>query len=253
MRPNKYDKKEYLRVISYVNHLLNLSERTRKNAILLGKPKQLLAFSPTQPMAKLTIHNLTLEIIYDSVRSGWINYAVYFKWNGFPVINQNILRAGRTRLGKADALWANDDHETLISTIEEVLEKREPAYWQSLEPDLSIGFYPGWVFPFTQTYERVPADISNREYYELLRKGEFVEAEHQMKRMDHSIDKETIQVIAKVDTNNFTPGDEPGYGSEGISLHMVVQDWQLYDFLKELKQEYDEFFLKHQDELTGEE
>lgn len=206
-------------------------------------------------MAQLTAYALTLEISFDSVKNGWIQYAVYFKWNGIPVINESILRAGPEYLGKADALWANDDGDSLIGTIEEVLEKREPVYWEPTEPDVTIAFFPGWEFPFMKSHLREPVDMSNREFFELIKKGEFNAAEHHMKYLDHSMPKEYIQIIAKVDTLNFTPTDEATdeeatYGPEGISLQMVVEDRELYDFLQELKQEYQAFLAKHKDEIN---
>ncbi len=206
-------------------------------------------------MAKITVRELTLEIVFDSVQYGWINYAVYFKWKDVNVFNRRVLWGGPRHINKPDALWANDDDDerTIVNVIEEVLQKKEPIAWQTLEPDIIIAFYPGRLFPFIKTHSELPVDHSHEMLSELVKEGKFVEAEDYLKYQYHAISEDYIQIIAKVDTHNFTPNKERGYGSEGISLHMVVKEWELYNFLKELKQEYHEFVLKHQAELSGEE
>ncbi len=202
-------------------------------------------------MAKLTVRALALEVTFDSIEYGWINYAIYFKWNGIPIINQSILWAGPRHINKADALWANDDEETLMSTMKKVLESYEPAYWETTEPDMIMAFFPGHPFPFMKSNWQVPTDMSSQAFSQAVLTGNFKAAEHPMEQVEHTMDKNHIQIIAKISTANFTAAseDDVGYGDEGISLHMVVEDWQLHNFLKELKTEYQALKERYPDEF----
>ena len=178
-------------------------------------------------MAKLSHHGLTLEINFATVESSWIYYEIYFKWHDISMLNPKILHAGKENPSEEEALFAEDGEEVLVDTIQQVLSHHQPAYWEPMESDIQIAFYPGMVFPFIESP---------------LAKA-FANSGEPLPPLDNSI----IQIIAKINTYNFM--GESKAGSDGISLQMVVDEWQLHNFLKELKAEYQEFSKKHQDEL----
>ncbi|MGC9400631.1 MAG: hypothetical protein ACP5HM_16070 [Anaerolineae bacterium] len=86
-------------------------------------------------MAQLVSGELALEIRFQEIdEEGWVQYAISFLWQNESLINNQILK-------RQNAYWANRGrngttfkasefgHDTLIPTLEKVLEIKEPVYW----------------------------------------------------------------------------------------------------------------------------
>lgn len=176
-------------------------------------------------MAKLSSDSLTLEISFRNLEFGWVQYDVLFLRNDKNLINEKTLKCDsphwRDRVH--NAFRVNEfDKDTLIPVIETFLETNEPDYWEPTEPDIILGFYPDWSFPFVNEFKKIKAgeELSNTIY-----------------------DKDVFTIVAFIDQYNFEGAD--CYTGDGVALVISCERKVLTDFLNELKKEYSAFCLKY--------
>jgi len=169
-------------------------------------------------MAKLKSGHLTLEITYQEIdKEEWVQYEIRFLWQNEPIVNDALLKRQTEywRKRKIGAFKANQYREDdLIATIEKVLISNEADYWEPLEPDVTIGIYPGRYFPFVHVNT----------------------LQEQKIEIDSDSKDDVITIIVAVDMYNFQ-GSEAYYG-ESIALIMIPTRQALETFISELKQEY---------------
>lgn len=102
-------------------------------------------------MATLASDDLSLEIRYRDFQHGWIQYEVFFRWQGEIILNDAILKRQGEYLGVRGrgGVLANEDEKCcILPTLEKVLETNEPDYCETIEPDIVLAIYPEQYFPF---------------------------------------------------------------------------------------------------------
>ena len=172
-------------------------------------------------MAKLTCDPICLEIQYCEIGDHqWIGYKIAF-WSGVQSIINPALQEKNINgpLSTSDTYFLANEYqgETLISTIREVLDSGAPLYWQPIEPDVSIAFYPRVDFPFTE-----------------LPQPPFKKV----------VDEDTpITVVAVIDAYNFHPQMD-AYMGNGPALVLITNGLALRTFLHELESDFGSFRQK---------
>jgi hypothetical protein len=165
-------------------------------------------------------------------KGGWVQYEVLFLWKGKPIVNNALLkRRGKYwRARSKGAFKANEyRHDTLIPTLERVLETNKPEYWEPIEPDTVMAFYPDTYFPFMKSHYRV---VWEKEAIKRAR-----ERRKQAKaKAGGKLPDDPITVIACVDAYNLDDAD--AYYGEGIAQIMCPTRKELEAFCKQLKREY---------------
>ncbi len=186
-------------------------------------------------MAKLnsvSSDKLGLEIEYIGWRHGWLNYEITFCWRNKCLLNSRCLKRKTKRVG---AILANDEpneieQDDLIRTLKKVLETNKPDYWEPIEPEVTIAFYPEMHFPFIEShwervYESDPMKVRREE------------REQQKQESGGILPDDDITVAVMVDTYNFI--DEGGYSGDGVALILHPTRQQLEVFCAELEREYE--------------
>ncbi len=191
-------------------------------------------------MAKLTSNHLTLEIRFREFdKAGWVQYEVFFLWQNQPLVNDALLKRDRAywNARSTGAFKANDyERDDLITIIEKVLETNQPEYWQPIEPDVTVAFYPNMEFPFLESHwQWVEEDDESRQTEEA--------AEQHKPIAEDAPPDDWITLIVAVDTYNLK--DSHGYSGEGLALIICPTRQQLEEFCAELKREYQEFVEKY--------
>jgi len=187
-------------------------------------------------MAKFTSRGLTFECRFREYDKGdWVQYELLFLWQGEPIINDALLKRHNEHWAARSygAFKANEfEHDTLIKTLERVLATNQAGYWEPLEPDVIIGFYPGRYFPFLPSHW-VPVD---REVEQVL-------LEEKDNPSEYPASDDLVTVIVFVDAYNLH--DCKGYSGEGIGLFLLPTRQELQLFLQELKEEYTVFVAEY--------
>lgn len=185
-------------------------------------------------MATLASDDLSLEIRYRDFQHGWIQYEIFFRWQGEIVLNDAILKRQGEYWGARGrgGVLANEDEECcILPTLEKVLETNKPDYCETIEPDIVLAIYPEQYFPF------LPSKL------ELVRESEeFKKAREERARLKDEqgvLPDDLIDLMLLVDTYNFK--ECRAYSGDGICLKMTVRRDQLEEFYLSLKAEYKEF------------
>ena len=184
-------------------------------------------------MAKLASGNLTLEIRFREFdKCGWVQYDVLYLWKGKPIVNNALLkRQGKYWRDRSKGAFKANEYrqDTLIPTLERVLKTNEPEYWEPIEPDIVMAFYPDTYFPFLQShYRRVWEKESVKQARERKKQAKL--------KAGGKLPDDPITVIACVDVYNLE--DALMYHREGIAQIMHPTRKELQVFCKELKREY---------------
>jgi len=187
-------------------------------------------------MAILKQWDLSFEFIFRELDEElWVKYEMYFRWDNESIIRDDILK--RSPIGWASrspfALRANEHQgDSLLPVLDAVLDTNEPDYWQPIEPDVVIGFYPEMEFPLLPSKRHVfyVADhIKAARELRLKRK-----ADNKGKLPD---DKITLMVM--VDSYNWQGCG--AYQGQGIALVMSPTREKLELFRDDLRREWDIF------------
>ena len=117
-------------------------------------------------MAILTSEELSLEIIYCGFEYDWIQYEIYFRWQGEHVINDAILKRRGEYWGArpVGSLLANEHRECcILPVIKRVIETNEPDYCEPVEPDIILAIYPEQYFPFLPSHMQLVYEREDRK------------------------------------------------------------------------------------------
>lgn len=181
-------------------------------------------------MATLCNGDLSFEFVFKELDASlWVQYEIYFRWQGKPVFRNDILK--RTPPGWSEwpmgALRANDaEIDTFVPTLQAAINAVKPAVWSPVEPDIMIAFYPNRCFPF------VPVDADEGPKEPLwIREPD-----------DRRLPDDIITMIAFTDAYNFK-GCSPYYGS-GFAMILTPTRKELSLFYESVKQEYDAFAIR---------
>jgi hypothetical protein len=182
-------------------------------------------------MAELQALNWVLEVRYfpQPHERGGLRYEIFFRYKGEPIVRDELLK-------RAPKVWEDRTpgaflaHQqgacSLVPTLAQVLKTGEHTYWRPDEPDVTLAFYPGVVFPFIDMdVSRPSGNISGM----------------------HSDDL-PIAVIAMIDSYNF--GFEFAYQGLGPALILHVRRPVLEAFHDDLQAEL-EAFLEEYGPLGG--
>lgn len=182
-------------------------------------------------MAKLSSGNLSLEIEYTGWKCGWLNYEITFCWGGKHLLNSRCLKRKTRRTG---ASWVNNEpneieQDDLVRVLKRVLETNKPDYWEPIEPEIVVAFYPEMYFPFIDSHWELMYESDSMK----VRREE---REEQKEEFGGKLPDDDITVVVNVDTYNFV--GEGGYSGQGIALIMVVSRETLEVFCTDLEREY---------------
>lgn len=185
-------------------------------------------------MAKLTYKSLSLEIKYVGFKAGDVQYEIAFLWEGESMINDALLKRNTSYWSSRSkgAFLANEfEKDSLIETIEKVLESNESDYWEPCDPDVTIAIYPEMFFPFLK---------SHYEIAWMSEKAKRAREEYEREKMEKGrLPDDPFTVIAFVDAYNFR--NSTAYCGSGIALNMIVERKDVETFCSDLKKEYAEF------------
>lgn len=174
-------------------------------------------------MAYLRSLNWALEIRYfphpHDVHS--LRYEVFFRYKGEPIIQNELLKFSpkiwEDRTPGAFLAHENDGC-SLVPTLAAVLKSNQPAIWRPSDPDMTIAFYPGQVFPYLE-----------------------LEPEASMEKI---LSKDApFTVITVIDGYNF--GNEFAHHGFGPALVMIVKRPVLQEFFDALRAELDAFIEEY--------
>jgi hypothetical protein len=186
-------------------------------------------------MTKLVSGDLSLEVQFQEIdEQNWIQYAISFLWQNQPLINTQVLKRHNeywaTRGRDGTAFRANEyGGDTLIPVLDKVLETNEPEYWQPIEPDVTIGFYPNLYFPFLKSHW-VPVPKDEEDV------GPDEKPLHEEVPENDGASHDIFTLIVLIDTQNLK--DCHPYTGEGPALIMQVRRQDLEAFCVALKEEY---------------
>jgi len=170
---------------------------------------------------------LALEINFRELDNNeWVQYDIAFLWNEISLIADAVLKRHiaywNDRVNGAFRI-NESEKDTLIPVIEQVLATNKPDYWEPLEPDVTLAFYPGKFFPFIDETEIASVRSDNN-------------TELNKCNSNTAIYEDLITVITMIDEYNFQ--GSKAFSGDGIALILTCKKQDLTDFLKQLKQEY---------------
>lgn len=189
-----------------------------------------------ETIAKLHSEQLELEIVYKERDGGeWIEYEVWFRWQGQPLVDDALLeRDGAYWGGRSPSAFLANDYEedTLIATMERVLQTNEPDYWEPLEPDLIVAIYPEQWFPFLP---------SHHELIWRSEESQQAQATHEQRKAEAGgrLPTDPITIICFVDSYNLRGGQV--YSSDGLALVLSTTRQERERFAADLRAEYAAF------------
>ncbi len=185
-------------------------------------------------MAKLSSHDLTLEIEFREIDvCWWLQYDIWLRWQDEPLINPALLkRINEYWQDRRDHSFRVNDgaRDHLLPMLSNSLETYAPATWETIEPDFAI---------------ELSAIIADEFVYEDGRRQnlptEAVEygTDGQLLRLDRAymLPDDSIEVKATVD--GYQLRTEVGYGGTRISVEFYVRRYQLEAFYQELRVAYE--------------
>ena len=189
---------------------------------------------------------MSLEINYSGFEYGWVQYEIYFRWQGESILNDSILKRNGEYWGSrpSDSLLANEHRECcILPLLQKVIVSNDADYCEPVEPDITLAIYPVHTFPFLPSHWKLVYEKENH-------KKEREERE-QLKQEKGVLPDDLIDMMLLVDTYNFKGCS--AYSGDGICLKMTVRRIQLEEFYENLKSEYITFKNKFNvDELNKE-
>ncbi len=183
-------------------------------------------------MAYLSSKYVSLEIRFVELDDqNWVQYEILFLYQGQPMVADALLKRVNAHWQKRStgAFKANDfEYDTLVRTLNGVLDNNQPDYWEPSDPDVTLAIYPETIFPGLPSHMELvwESEESQRDR----------EAWEQEKTLQGPLPCDPMTVICLVDAYNF--GDTRGYQGDGLALVMVVTRQELEDFRDELRREY---------------
>ena len=177
---------------------------------------------------------------------GWGVYEFRFLWKGEAIVRDSVLRRDSdwTKNRSENAFWAyydpDDEEDSFLSFLKEVLESNEADYWEFDEPpDAVLGIYPDEFFPFSSyNWFVLRKAILNDD-----QKTEREVKEKLKKEKPGKLPGDSFLFIICANQSNFKGG---GYGAtEGVSLNMIVTREELERFAEDLQREYHVFKVKY--------
>ena len=177
---------------------------------------------------------------------GWGVYEFRFLWKGEAIVRDSVFRRDSdwTKNRSENAFWAyydpDDEEDSFLSFLKEVLESNEADYWEFDEPpDAVLGIYPDEFFPFSSyNWFVLRKAILNDD-----QKTEREVKEKLKKEKPGKLPGDSFLFIICANQSNFKGG---GYGAtEGVSLNMIVTREELERFAEDLQREYHVFKVKY--------
>jgi hypothetical protein len=180
----------------------------------------------TLDMAELQALNWILEVRYfpQPYGRGGLRYEIFFRYKGEPIVRDGLLK-------RVPKVWEDRTpgaflaHQqgacSLVPTLAQVLKTGENAFWQPEEPDITLAFYPGAVFPHIALDDSMTPSGTSRMHPDDL----------------------PIAVIAMIDSYNF--GQEFAYQGLGPALILHVRRPVLEAFHDDLQAELEAFLEEY--------
>jgi len=190
-------------------------------------------------MAKLSSHDLTLEIEFREIDvHWWLQYDIWLRWQGEPLINPAILKQFNEywQDRRDHSFRVNDggrDH--LLPMLRNFLETYAHSTWAPIEPDFAI---------------ELSAIIADEYVYEDDRHQnlppEAVEygADGQLLRLDRAYMRPDDYIEVKATVDGYQLRTEVSYGRARISVEFWVRRHQLETFYDELRVAYDDLLQR---------
>lgn len=197
-------------------------------------------------MATLQSRDLSFEFCFSGFEDGWVQYQFYFKWQGEPLVRDDLLKKWGEYWGSrpSGALLANEDAgDGFAPFLRKVLSQDKADYWEPTEPDIMVAIYPDDFFPFLPSHHKLiyesPELQAERKARAALKK----------EKGQLSDDRYTFMVF--VDAYNLKRAGF--YYGQGLTLQMVVNREELETFATCLEREYLEFKERFQVDRLNEE
>ena len=172
-------------------------------------------------MAILKSGDLSLDFQYAGFSCGWVDYEFRFLWKGKAIVKDSVFRRDNewTKNRSKSAFQANEDEEdSFLPILKEVLENNEAVVWCPLEPDVFV-------------------DISPKQ-------GAKRKTKEKLKKEPRKLPDDLFTFIVEPDSYRNFKGDGC-YNGDGIYLHMTVKRQELERFARDLEREYQEFKAKY--------
>lgn len=189
-------------------------------------------------MAVLSFENLSLEIAYREFVGGWVNYDIWLRWRGEPVINDAILKRHGEFWEKrgVGAISACADGECgVLPLLRRVIETQKSDYWEPIDPDILLAVYVDGSFPFLPSkwvlINESPQQKAEQEERDAAREKTGL------------LPDDWVEIILFADLYNFSGAD--AYDGDGICFRLTPTYATLQDFYRELRAEYVAFRELH--------
>ena len=189
-------------------------------------------------MAVLSVGDLSLEIAYRDFEGGWVNYDIWLRWQGEPVINDAILKRQGEYWGKRGigAISASADGECgVLPLLRRVIETQKSDYWEPIDPDILLAVYVDGSFPFLPSkwvlIEESPQQKAEREERTLARE-----------KSGPLLD-DLVEIILFADIYNFSGAE--AYAGDGFCFRLTPTYAALQNFYGDLRGEYVAFRERH--------
>ena len=182
-----------------------------------------------------------MDFQYTRFSYGWVIYQFRFLWKGEAIIKDSVLRRDSegSKNRSKNAFRADDDEDSFLPILKEVLESNEAGEWAPIEPDVCVGIYPDEFFPFlSHDWFVLRKALLNDD-----QKAEREVKEKLKKEKPGNLPDDFFTFIICASENNFKGGSLGA--PEGISLHMIVRRHELERFAEDLEREYQEFKVKY--------
>lgn len=191
-------------------------------------------------MATLTSGNLSFRFSFDGFDDdAWTRCSFGFFWKGQQLVRPELVQnwAKHCEHPAGDFLVDLDIPEPwrLLKFLSKVLETSAAAYWESMEPAITLAIYPDGNFPLLPSHEVV--------IYESPATRERRESREKLKQEIGKLPDDLFMLMIRMDAYNLVEAD--CYFDEGLILQMRVTRVELERFVKDLQQEHDQFRKVH--------
>ena len=196
-------------------------------------------FRNLRRMAKLTSDRLTLEVRFREFDDCcWVQYDVLFLWDGLPMVDDTLLK-------RSPSAWADrgtgtfraneSDGDGLLPVLKRILDEDRADYWEPIEPDVILAFYPEQYFPFLPSHYTVAYEADHIKEARLERNRAKAAAGGRLA-------DDPITIIAFADAYQWR--EAPAYSGNGLALVLRTQRGDLQRFHDQLAEEYEAFRRK---------
>lgn len=197
-------------------------------------------------MAILQSGDLSFEFCFSGFEDGWVQYQFYFKWQGEPLIRDDLLKKWNEYWGNrpTGAFLANaDEADSFVPFLQKVLSQDKAEYWEPIEPDIMVAIYQEGYFPFLPSHHKLlyesPESTARRKAREALKKEK------------GPLPDDSYTFMVFVDAYNLR-GTGAYYG-QGLTLQLITNREKLEKFTTCLEREYLEFKDRFQVDRQNEE